>query len=248
MTIRTSGSPMIAISRACCTGLACLGAALTVGATPLVACDPVWLPIARPAGRSSFVALALADTVLDTARRVAAGSPFEARLDPVVGRSRGGQRVRLLRSPRPGTEREAVVVPWAYGPDCRPIAWSGPLPWIPAGTRGVVTGWLRSRDRWLDGVPTYDVEMAWREPLWAQADPRWTHPGGGELLTPDEFLELYAALPEETQLERSPAQVARRAREWARRHSALAKRPPAAAMLDNLQRAAAAQTDPQPGN
>jgi hypothetical protein len=241
---------MIDLSRACCSGLACLGAALTVGATPLAACDPMWLPIARPAGLSFFVALSLADTVLETARRLAAGSdsPFETRLDPVIGRSRGGQRVRVLRSAGPGTEGDAVVVPWAYGPDCRPIAWSGPLPWIPTGTRGVVTGWLRPPEQWLDGVPTYDVEMAWREPLWAQADPRWPHPGGGELLTPEEFLDLYAVLPEETQLERTPAQVATRAREWAQRHRDLAARPPARTMLDNLQRAAAARMSPQRGN
>ena len=44
-----------------------VAAALSVGATPLAACDPVWLPIARPDGISVFVAVALAETVLDTA-------------------------------------------------------------------------------------------------------------------------------------------------------------------------------------
>lgn len=75
------------------------------------------------------------------------------------------------------------------------------LAWIPSGTRGVITGWLRPHDQWLADLPTYDVEMAWREPVWALEDPRW--PRGepsGQCSTPEEFLELYAVLPTSTGL------------------------------------------------
>ncbi len=202
-------------------GLAGLGTALSLGVAPLAACDPVWLPITRPAGISFFVALALADTLRD------------------------GQKVQLLRVNGAASEldaREAIVVPWAYGPDCRPIAWSARLAWIPPGTRGAMTGRLRPRDGWLDGVPTFDVEMAWREPLWILDDPRWPHGGSGsERLTPEEFLGLYAALPEAEQLERYPDKTAARVRDWEHRHQQLADRAPARTILDNLYRAAAEQ-------
>ena len=33
-------------------------------------------------------------------------------------------------------------------------------------------GWLRPRAGWIGEVPTFDVEMAWREPVWAEHDPR----------------------------------------------------------------------------
>src|SRR6185295_12638673 len=82
-----------------------VAAALSVGATPLVACDPVWLPIARPDGISVFVAVALADTMLDTAIAALKGQmhpTFTAQLDRIVGPTSGGQRVRL-----PGWEDSA---------------------------------------------------------------------------------------------------------------------------------------------
>ena len=95
-----------------------VAAALSVGATPLAACDPVWLPIARPDGISVFVAVALADTVLDTAIAALKGRmhpAFEARLDTIVGTTTGGQRVRLPGWEDPAGTVEGVLVPWAYG-------------------------------------------------------------------------------------------------------------------------------------
>ena len=228
----------------------CLGTALTVGATPLAACDPVWLPIARADGLTAFVALALAETVLDTlAVPLAARTHtlFARRLDEFTGNSRGGQRVRVLRSlgDSESQAREAVLVPWAYREDCRPIGWTDRLDWIPAGTRGVVTGWLRPREHWLEGLPTYDVEMAWREPIWAEKEPRWISVGSGEaLMTPEEFLELYAALPMVGELDRSPREAAGKLRLWERGHPALAARAPATTILGNAHRAANARLRP----
>jgi hypothetical protein len=225
----------------------CLGTALTLGATPLAACDPVWLPIARPDGISAFVALALAESVLDTfATPLAARTHamFARRLGEFTGRSRGGQRVRVLRStdasqPRDG---DAVLVPWAYRSDCRPVEWTDRLDWIPGGTRGVVTGWLRPREHWLADLPTYDVEMAWREPVWAVDEPRWTLTGSGEtLMTPEEFLQLYTALPTVGELDRSPRSAAERLRRWEQAHPALVARVPATTILGNAHRAANAR-------
>src|SRR4051794_41987237 len=100
-------------------------AALIFGATPLVGCDPAWLPMARPEGISIFVALALADTLLDGAMalgkaRLRAG--FGERVDSAIGETRGGQRVRLLRwneaGRRPG--RGGGLGAWGFGPGWRP--------------------------------------------------------------------------------------------------------------------------------
>lgn len=230
--------------------LLCFGTALTFGATPLNACDPAWLPITRPDGITAFVALALAETVLDTI-----AAPLTARthalfsrgLDDVSGRSRGGQRVRLLRSADRSASpvREAVLVPWAYRSDCRPIAWTDRLDWIPAGTRGVVTGWLRPRAHWLADLPTYGVEMAWREPVWTQAEPRWTLNGSTDaLMTPEEFLELYTALPTVSELEHTPGHAAEKLRRWEQAHPTLAAREPTSTLLANVSRAAAARLRP----
>ena len=224
--------------------LACLAAALTVGATPLAACDPMWLPVARPEGISILVVAALAETVLDTvAGSIAARThrAFGNRLDAYSGKTPGGQRVRLLR--RHGehdTGSEAVLVPWAYRDDCRPIGWTGPLDWIVAVTPGAVTGWLRPREHWLGGLPTFDVEMAWREPIWAEREPRWhSDEGDPRRMTPEEFVQFYPALPSFEQMERRPAEAAARMREWERAHAALAALAPATTILGGIYRAAA---------
>jgi hypothetical protein len=225
-------------------GLACLTAALSVGAPPLAACDPMWLSVARPDGISVFVAIALAQTVIDTVATglaTRAHPAFGRRLDPSGRRTAGGQRARLVRWTGDGSGqwREAVLVPWAYREDCSPVAWTDRLDWIPAGTRGAVTGWLRPRDGWLDGLPTFDVEMAWREPMWAENDPRWFAVADGpRRMTPEEFVELHAALPTFERFERSPGEVSTELRRWEQAHPALAALAPATTMLAGIHRAA----------
>jgi hypothetical protein len=222
-------------------------AALILGATPLAACDPAWLPMARPEGISVFVALALADTLLDAA--VSAGKRrlhprFGEEMDPVIGETRGGQRVRLLRWTQAASPpaREAVLVPWAYGPDCRPIAWRERLRWLREGTRGAVTGWLRPAEGWIGGLPTFDVAMAWREPVWAEGEPRWPEAAGkAPRMTPEEFVELYSALPTVELLKRDRQAAAERMREWEREHADLAKLAPAATVAGYVYRYAASE-------
>lgn len=100
-----------------------------------------------------------------------------------------------------------------------------------------MTGWLRSREGWIDGRPTYDVGMAWREPVWTEPERRWPDAAGrGPHLDPEEFVQLYTALPTVDLLEREPAEAARRVRRWEREHPTLARRPPAQAMLSYVYR------------
>jgi hypothetical protein len=81
-----------------------------------------------------------------------------------------------------------------------------------------MTGSLRPREHWLGGLPTFDIEMAWREPLWQGEDPRWNREPRDDLLSPAEFMQFFEALPDWEFLERAPAQAAARARQWERRH------------------------------
>ena len=67
--------------------------------------------------------------------------------------------------------------------------------------------------------------MAWREPVWVENDPRWLEAaGGGPHLDPEEFVQLYSAMP------------TRRPRQWEQEHPALAGRAPAQAMLSYVYR------------
>jgi hypothetical protein len=111
---------------------------------------------------------------------------------------------------------------------------------MPEGRRGAITGWLRPEAGWIGGLPTFDVEMAWREPVWAEGEPRWSDAmGNARRMTPEEFAELYSALPTYDLLKRSPKVAAERMRAWEREHPELAKLVPAATMAGYVYRYAA---------
>ena len=192
------------------------GMFLTITPHPVGACDPAWLPIARPPGIAFIVAT----------RAVPLSGGYRADLQ--IG---GGVAATLAPGP-------ILLVPWRYGPDCRRIPWGAGQAWRPPTTAAFYTGRLRPRDRWQAGLPTFDVEMAWREPVWQGQDPRWPHTRPGEqLLTPEEFFRVYEALPTEADLKADPVSVRRRLSAWAVLHPALAQREPARTMLANVRRA-----------
>ena len=180
------------------------------------ACDPVWLPIARPHGIAFLVATASGAT--------AGGQRAELQLA-------GGSAASLRRGP-------VILVPWEYGPDCRPIPWNPDRTWQLPRTEAFYNGQLRPRDQWLGGVPTLDVHMAWREPLWQREDARWTRPGAREaLLTPAEFFTVYESLPTEDTLTRDRGAILAQLSAWAAKHPSLAQREPARTILANIRRA-----------
>lgn len=237
---------MVSTSRITLRALLLAGAVSAVAPGLLVACDPAWLPIARIPGMVYFTAVAVGDTVLDTtAERKPAEDQTQYAFDvtrEVPGRTRGGQRVRLDKVsagiPSIGGSNEAIVVPWAFGSDCSPIPWSGSLIWIRPGMKGFITAWLRPKQQWIGNIPTFDVAMAWREPLWRAGDSRWPHPAPNGLLDPDQFLELYAALPDYERMRRSPGPAIADLKQWERKHVELARREPARTILNNAYRSA----------
>ena len=190
---------------------------LLVAAYPEVsrACDPAWLPVSAPPDLGYFVA-----TITHVGMADAVGVKIERA---------GGQAVRSARS-------SAILVPWAYGPDCKAVLW-GQSEWRALGTRGFFTGQRRPRSSWLSDQPTFDVYMAWRQPLWQDEDPRWQRPREKRpLLTAEEFFLFYAALPTPDVLDRTPDRALNQVKVWAQRHKTLALREPALTILGNVQR------------
>ena len=193
-----------------------IGGMLGFAAEPALACDPVWLPIARPQGIAFFVATATGAV------------PGDQRAELQLA---GGSAASLRRGP-------VILVPWEYGPDCRPIPWNAGRTWRLPTTEAFYTGQLRPRDQWVGGVPTIDVHMAWREPLWQREDARWSRPGAREaLLTPAEFFTVYENLPTEDALAGDRGAILAQLSAWAAKHPSLAQREPARTILANVRRA-----------
>ena len=193
-----------------------IGGMLGLSAPPAWACDPVWLPIARPQGIAFFVATA--------SGTVPGGQRAELRLA-------GGSAASLQRGP-------VILVPWHYGADCRPIPWNADEAWRLPRTEAFYTGQLRPRDQWVGGVPTIDIHMAWREPLWQRADARWTrHEAREALLTPAEFFTVYEGLPTEDAFTGDRETILAQVSAWVAKHPSLAQREPARTILGNLRRA-----------
>jgi hypothetical protein len=194
-------------------------AGLVVGAlAPGVAfaCEPIGEP--KPwstSGLAQFVATA-------TASR---GGAAEIRATLVVGRN-GAETIP------PGP---IVLVPWSFGPDCKPVAWHPGRDgaWAPPETAAFYAGRLRSRDAWVDGVRTVDIEMARLQPIWhgGETDRGRYGTTSGSLLTPYEFFDFYRVLPTSEEFDaRRPAALAR-VTAWEAAHQEMAAREPVSSML-----------------
>ena len=126
--------------------------------------------------------------------------------------------------------RRAVLVPWDHDPGCEPIPWMSRARWIPVGRRGFVAARLRPRDRWVDGLPTFDVSDGWREPYSVERMRQITvnmPEARRALMSPDEYASLYAALPEVSEWQRDPVAATRPLRDWRDRNPSLAAKYPA---------------------
>ncbi|MEJ2539508.1 MAG: hypothetical protein P8188_05995 [Gemmatimonadota bacterium] len=107
--------------------------------------------------------------------------------------------VQRYMDPTPGLrEHERVaVVPWDYGPGCRPVPWSRSAVWVTEMERGLLRGTLREESEWVGGMPTYDVwtpEFGWYTGRPFREFGR-TPEEVDDALSVDELFELYALLP-----------------------------------------------------
>lgn len=214
-------------------------------------CDPMWLPNSRPVGAEAVVIRFGADSVADIAApKFAPRGPVHAWEESLKGnrgptRPRFGQRGTLVEA-SPATERSrgapVVLVPWDFVEDCDPAPWTRGALWTKPGTEGFVVAWLRPESAWIDGLPTFDVEVRGWEPIWQRADPRWRDRGTGDgpLLNPREFQLIYQGLPTHPEVG-VPATVKQRVAAIRHRYPELANREPARTMLANLDRVAAGQ-------
>ncbi|HEU0299806.1 MAG TPA: hypothetical protein VFR37_10135 [Longimicrobium sp.] len=150
-----------------------------------------------------------------------------------------GQVMRMERLGGPdadsvgeGADR-VVLVPWAHDAECRLERWTGSARWAPPGERGLFLANLRPRERWVDGVPTFDVFVADQFPFPQRV--RDMPPGGAaSLLTAEQVFEVMELLPRFAEYRENRGPALRPLLEWARAHLELARRYPASEMLAGI--------------
>jgi hypothetical protein len=132
--------------------------------------------------------------------------------------------------------REVVVVPWDYGPDCRPVIWGRSFRWVQSGAPGFYRLRARVASESASGRPVLDAVWADLEPyphgLFFQRGYRGTDAvRTGRALTPAEYFTFYSALPSTAVARESPQKARAILAELERIHPELAARYPATAAL-----------------
>lgn len=135
------------------------------------------------------------------------------------------------------TPGPAVLVPWSFGPDCKPVPWNTNTgaQWSPPTTPAVYSGILRPGGRSTSGPHVIDLYMANLQPLWSDDEAaRGRYPGASGFLSPREFLEFYSQLPTDLEFDRRQAGALDRINRWESDHPALSQVEPARSMLASL--------------
>jgi hypothetical protein len=114
--------------------------------------------------------------------------------------------------------------------DARDGVWSLPE------SSAFYTGRLRNRDRWVNGIPTIDIEMARLQPVWpgGETDRQRYGTTGGPLLTPLEFFDFYRILPTREEFDARRPEALARVEAWESTHQEMATREPVPSMLRRL--------------
>lgn len=204
---------------------ACAAAALAAPAAH--ACSKAPFPVSRDGVH--LIGTATADTL------AAGAAGREYGLEP--GEVDGpvyGQVVRVERvggtdaaALPPGTDR-VLLVPWGYGADCRTTRYAGSAVWAEAGERGLFWAGLRSREQWVDGLPTLDVGQPYQLPYPQRADAD----RGEALMSIDQAFDLIELLPLWDEFEADPDAAHQPLLRWARANPELARRFPASLVVE----------------
>jgi hypothetical protein len=153
-----------------------------------------------------------------------------------VTRFLDGTATRSADLPASGFEM-AVLVPWGLSAGCGTTGWGGASHlWVRSSEPAFVNASLRPRSAWANGIPTFDVYVAYEEPFphepWLSANHVVEPPRDrGQILTADEYFQLYTALPTFEDWERGPHESRVRIRAWLASRPALASKYPASALL-----------------
>jgi hypothetical protein len=199
-------------------------------------CERDFLTSLRAADQTYLVATATGDTtgVRASADVASAGSAVRSDAWPM-----SGQVVNVGRMVGP-TPREsgskaarAVLVPWQGGHRCQRERWTSSARWIRTGVRGVFLATLRPRPRWISGLPTFDVELAERQPYPQHESLAWANTRR-PLLGIDSLIEFLAVQPTAEADAANPVVARRPLWSWARLHLRAASREPASFLLVNL--------------
>lgn len=210
-------------------------------------CSPVPIAVLRDTATTFFVGIGTPDTML------AGPGPVKFSTEPGhwgrgTARLIFGQVVRVThhlggaasaaveRAFRRLDTRDVVIVPWDYAPDCQPVPWRRSARWVEGTQPGFFRVRLRPESQWINGRPVLDAYRADLEPYPHGVFFQRGYRGTGALktgpsLTPEEYFELYAALPDQGQAAREPDRSAASLDAWERAHPELAAKYPAPQIL-----------------
>jgi hypothetical protein len=123
---------------------------------------------------------------------------------------------------------EAVLVP--YGSMCRDVWRWDRARWAEPGAQLFADAVLRPRDRWVEGRPTFDVDVVhgWYPDSYTEN----VTPAPRDPLTPAQVFELNARLPTWEQMEKATFSAYRPLLAWARANPRLAGRFPATLAME----------------
>lgn len=153
-----------------------------------------------------------------------------------VARQVGGRDTAVVEAAfRAAGSREVVLVPWEFDAGCRPAAWRRSARWAELGTAGFYVARLRQRAHWAGARPTFDVYFAGRYPYPTGSFFR-AAPPAQPALTPDEYFELYGALPARRTPYPQREAAGRQLWQWAERNREVAAKPLAAQILAEVRR------------
>jgi hypothetical protein len=215
-------------------------------AAPGGICSVVPVAVFRDSTTTFLVGTAVPDTVavgLGATRPSEAGGHWGAgRARPVFGqvirvdRLGGADSAALEQAFARLGAREVVVVPWDYGPDCRPVIWGRSFRWVDSGAPGFYRLRARPGSDSASGRPVLDAFRADLEPyphgVFFQRGYRGTNAvRSGAALTPGEYFTFYSALPASTVARERPQEARAILDALERTRPDLASRYPATATL-----------------
>jgi hypothetical protein len=130
----------------------------------------------------------------------------------------------------------ALLVPWGYTSDCKPIIRHAAT-WVEGGRRVMVDAVLRNKRYWLGGVPILDVFFAERNDVYVRGAAPWMASrqfDTASMMPAEELLDVLDMLPDTLQLRRDALSAPNAVFAWARANPERARLYPAAQLIHML--------------